>query len=119
MGQARGAVQLTTTLKFRHGVHPDEHKELTEAVRVRRMPFPDEVVLPLRQHAGNPARVLVKAGDRVERGQLIGLIKFGSRVDLYLPTTYRLLIETGETVHEGKTAMAEAPAAADIDSSEP
>ncbi|MDH3591958.1 MAG: electron transport complex subunit RsxC, partial [Planctomycetota bacterium] len=62
---------MPATLRFRHGVHPDEHKELTASVRVRRMPFPGEVVLPLRQHAGNPARVLVKAGDRVERGDKV------------------------------------------------
>jgi len=58
-------------LGFRHGVHPPEHKDLTQSERVRRMPFPDEVVLPLRQHAGNPAKLLVKEGDRVERGDKI------------------------------------------------
>jgi electron transport complex protein RnfC len=35
------------------------------------MPFPDEVVLPLRQHAGKPARVIVKVGDHVERGDKV------------------------------------------------
>ncbi len=55
-------------LKFRHGVHPPDSKDLTAQVRIRRMPFPDEVVLPLKQHAGNPARLLVRVGDRVERG---------------------------------------------------
>ncbi len=35
------------------------------------MPFPDEVVLPLRQHAGKPAKLLVKPGDRVERADKI------------------------------------------------
>lgn len=56
---------------FRHGVHPPDSKELTAGVRIRRMPFPHEVVLPLRQHAGKPAQVLVKPGDRVERGDLL------------------------------------------------
>jgi Na+-translocating ferredoxin:NAD+ oxidoreductase subunit C len=58
-------------LGFRHGVHPPEHKELTSALPVRRMPFPAEVVLPLRQHAGRPAKVLVRRGDRVERGDRV------------------------------------------------
>jgi electron transport complex protein RnfC len=62
---------MPVALRFRHGVHPPELKELTAAERVRRMPFPAEVVLPLRQHAGNPARVLVKPGDRVERGDKV------------------------------------------------
>jgi len=56
---------------FRHGVHPPEDKHLTEKLPVRRMPFPEEIVLPLRQHAGKPATLLVKVGDRVERGDKI------------------------------------------------
>jgi electron transport complex protein RnfC len=60
-------------LTFRHGVHPPELKELTEAKSIRRMPFPEEVVLPLSQHTGKPARVIVAEGDRVERGDAIAL----------------------------------------------
>ncbi len=59
-------------LSFLHGgVHPPESKKLTERVRIRRMPFPDEVVLPLRQHAGKPAKLLVRQGEHVERGDKI------------------------------------------------
>ncbi|HEU4563759.1 MAG TPA: electron transport complex subunit RsxC [Gemmatimonadaceae bacterium] len=56
---------------FAHGVHPPEHKELTAHLPVRRMPYPDEVVLPLRQHAGRPAKVVVRKGDHVERGDTV------------------------------------------------
>jgi electron transport complex protein RnfC len=56
---------------FRHGVHPPDSKELTNAVPIRRMPFPSEVVLPLRQHTGKPAKLVVQAGDRVERGDVV------------------------------------------------
>jgi electron transport complex protein RnfC len=52
-----------TALGFRHGVHPPEHKEL--------LPYPDEIVLPLRQHAGAPAVAIVHEGDRVERGDMV------------------------------------------------
>jgi electron transport complex protein RnfC len=58
-------------LRFRHGVHPPERKERTAGLEVRRMPYPPEVVLPLRQHAGRPAIPIVKPGDRVERGDKI------------------------------------------------
>ncbi len=58
-------------LTFSHGVHPPEHKDQTSGIPIRRMPFPEEIVLPLRQHAGKPARLLVKVGDRVERGDKI------------------------------------------------
>jgi len=58
-------------LKFRHGVHPPELKELTATVPIRRVPYPDEIVLPLRQHTGKPARAVVRQGDRVERGDTV------------------------------------------------
>ena len=58
---------------FRHGVHPREEKELTNQLPIRRMPYPDEIVLPLRQHAGKPATLCVKVGDHVERGDPVGL----------------------------------------------
>jgi len=58
-------------LSFRHGVHPPDRKELTAALPIRRLPFPDEVILPLRQHTGRPARPVVSPGDRVERGDEI------------------------------------------------
>jgi electron transport complex protein RnfC len=58
---------------FRHGVHPAEAKELTSQLPIRRMPYPDELVLPLRQHAGKPARLVVAVGDRVERGDPVAV----------------------------------------------
>lgn len=57
---------------FRHGVHPPEHKELTEHRPIRRLPYPTEVVIPLRQHAGKPAKLVVREGDRVLRGDVLG-----------------------------------------------
>lgn len=57
---------------FRHGVHPPDHKEASAALPIRRMPFPEEVVIPLSQHTGAPSRLLVARGDRVERGDKIG-----------------------------------------------
>ncbi|MDX1739758.1 MAG: electron transport complex subunit RsxC, partial [Rhodothermales bacterium] len=56
---------------FRHGVHPHDYKELTHDRRIERIPFMDELVLPLSQHLGSPARPVVKEGDYVFRGQLI------------------------------------------------
>lgn len=57
---------------FRHGVHPHDYKALTRDLPLERMPFPDEVVLPLSQHLGAPSRPIVGQGDRVYRGQCIG-----------------------------------------------
>ena len=57
---------------FRHGVHPPEHKELTASKPIRRMRYPSEVVIPLRQHAGKPAKLVVREGDHVLRGDVLG-----------------------------------------------
>jgi phosphatidylserine decarboxylase len=66
----------------------------------------------VRQIAGLLARRVVcylQEGDRVRRGQSMGLIKFGSRVDLLVPAGYRLLVKKGDRVKNGMTPMA-APA---------
>jgi electron transport complex protein RnfC len=52
-------------------VHPPEEKALTSALTIRRMPYPEEIILPLRQHAGKPAVLCVKPGDHVERGDKV------------------------------------------------
>ena len=54
----------------------------------------------------------LKEGERVERGQSMGLIKFGSRVDLLVPEGYRVLVAKGDRVRNGETAMAEPPGGA-------
>ena len=59
------------SLGFRHGIHPPETKDLTAHLPIRRMPFPDEVVLPVRQHAGKPAKPVVRKGQHVLRGDVV------------------------------------------------
>ena len=73
MGEASGEVQLMNFFGFSHGIHPPEEKELTRALPIRRMPYPERLALPLRQHAGKEARPIVKVGDHVERGDAIAL----------------------------------------------
>ncbi len=45
-------------------------------------------------------------GDFVERGQRFGLIRFGSRVDLYLPLGCELLVKPGDRVKGGESILA-------------
>jgi len=59
------------TYTFRHGVHPEEFKELSSHCEVQRMPFVDEYTLPLGQHIGAPSKALVVKGEKVKRGQKI------------------------------------------------
>jgi electron transport complex protein RnfC len=61
-----------TSREFRHGVHPPEYKELTAMLPIRRMPYPREVIIPLRQSAGKPAKLIVAVGDCVNRGDVLG-----------------------------------------------
>ena len=65
-----------------------------------------------KQIAGLLARRIVcnlKVGDRVERGQRIGLIKFGSRVDVLIPAAANLKVKTGSRVKGGSTVLAVLP----------
>ncbi|MBZ0150885.1 MAG: electron transport complex subunit RsxC [Planctomycetes bacterium] len=55
---------------FRHGVHPDDHKQGTEHLVVEHMPFVGRYVLPLGQ-GGKPAKPTVTRGQRVRRGERI------------------------------------------------
>jgi phosphatidylserine decarboxylase len=48
----------------------------------------------------------VKAGDRLARGQRFGFIRFGSRVDVYLPITARVSAALGEKVYAGSSVLA-------------
>ena len=66
----------------------------------------------VKQIAGLLARRIVcnvKTGDRVERGQRFGLIKFGSRVDVLMPSDAKLLVRTGDRVKGGSTVLASLP----------
>ena len=56
---------------FEHGVHPAHHKQQTENLPIQRVPFGKDYIMPLGQHIGVPARAVVTAGERVQRGQLI------------------------------------------------
>lgn len=62
------------------------------------------------QIAGLIARRILcyaKPGDRLARGERFGFIRFGSRVDLYLPPEARVRVELGQKVSAGATIMAE------------
>ena len=52
------------------GVHPPENK-ITAGKKLEFLPLPASVIIPISQHIGAPARVLVNKGDVVKTGQLI------------------------------------------------
>jgi phosphatidylserine decarboxylase len=72
-----------------------------------------EYNVSFKQIAGLLARRIVcnlKPGDRVERGQRMGLIKFGSRVDVLMPAEAELRVKVGDTVRGGSSILAHMPA---------
>jgi phosphatidylserine decarboxylase len=64
----------------------------------------------IRQIAGLVARRIVtdhEVGTRVQQGQRMGMIRFGSRVDLFLPIDTRILVKIGDNTLVGVTVVAE------------
>jgi phosphatidylserine decarboxylase len=62
------------------------------------------------QIAGLVARRIVsfvKAGDELNAGERFGLIRFGSRVDVYIPTSAQVLVGTGQVATAGETVLAD------------
>jgi phosphatidylserine decarboxylase len=63
-----------------------------------------------RQIAGALARRIVwyvKEGDRVKQGEQFGFIKFGSRVDIFVPLGTTIRVAIGEVVKGGQTVLAD------------
>ena len=48
----------------------------------------------------------IEEGQQVDQGNEFGFIKFGSRVDLYLPLNAEILISIGDKTKAGRTAIA-------------
>jgi phosphatidylserine decarboxylase len=68
--------------------------------------------ITLVQIAGLIARRIlcyIHSGEHVKRGQRYGFIRFGSRVDVYLPLEAEPLVSVGEKVFATKTALARLP----------
>jgi phosphatidylserine decarboxylase len=66
-----------------------------------------------KQIAGLIARRVVcwkKSGDVVVRGERIGLVRFGSRVDLWVPRDAEILVKLGDNVKGGSSVLARWPA---------
>jgi phosphatidylserine decarboxylase len=70
----------------------------------------DEFDVTFKQIAGILARRIVfrfRVGDFVQRGERVGLIKFGSRVDVVLPAHARVRVALGQRVKGGASVLAE------------
>jgi phosphatidylserine decarboxylase len=107
---------IITRIAYRHGsfvnASLDKASDANErnAVALR---LADGREIAFVQIAGLIARRIVcdlREGDAVRAGQRFGIIRFGSRTDLYLPETVRPLVAVGQTMIGGETVIAELPA---------
>lgn len=106
---------IITRIAYRHGsfinAGLDKASEANErnAVALR---LADGREIACVQIAGLIARRIVcdlREGDTVQAGQRFGIIRFGSRTDLYLPEAVRPLVAVGQTMIGGETVIAELP----------
>jgi electron transport complex protein RnfC len=82
-----GILNLLRRNSFEHGIHPQEHKELTCRLPIRRLPFAPTLILPLSQHAGAPAIPLVSPGQEVVRGEPVASADGIVSVPVHAPAT--------------------------------
>ncbi len=90
--------------------HPKSSTENERTSIVFKMLNGTEIML--RQIAGAAARRIkwyVEKDSKVEQGGEFGFIKFGSRVDLFLPLDYKIKVKIGEQIKGGITTIAEIP----------
>lgn len=90
--------------------HPKSSTENERTTVAVRMQNGAEVVF--RQIAGALARRIkwyIKEGQAIEQGQEFGFIKFGSRVDIFLPLDAEITVKIGDITKGGRTIIAELP----------
>ncbi|MEM7110500.1 MAG: phosphatidylserine decarboxylase family protein, partial [Bacteroidota bacterium] len=88
--------------------HPKSSTENERTTIVTKMD--NGVQILFRQIAGALARRIrwyVKEGDQLEQGQEFGFIKFGSRVDVFLPLDAKILVDINQKTQGGVTVLAE------------
>jgi len=107
---AKGSVKL---FKYHPGKylvawHPKSSTENERTTMVLTLDSGVDIVV--RQIAGVLARRIkyyISAGERLQQGEEFGFIKFGSRLDVFLPTKSKIKVKTGMKTKAGVTVLAE------------
>lgn len=76
-----------TVHHFNGGVHPAEHKQESTALPISRLPIPEKLVLPLRQHVGHIPKIKIKVGDHVLKGQMLAEAEGSVSAAVHAPTS--------------------------------
>lgn len=72
---------------FKGGIHPAENKHQSTELSIGQAPLPERLVLPVNQHIGAPARVLVTEGQQVLKGQPLAAAEGFVSVPVHAPTS--------------------------------
>ena len=72
---------------FHGGLHLPEHKSESTGSPIRTAAIPDRLILPLKQHIGAPAHLLVKPGDSVLKGQMLAAPAGRISAPIHAPTS--------------------------------
>ncbi len=75
---------------IRGGIHPDYRKDLSSERAIVALPMPAALYIPLQQHIGAPAEVLVNEGDPVKKGQMIARSGGTVSAPQHAPTSGRI-----------------------------
>ena len=89
---------LASLFKFKGGVKPASHKDESTRTPIARAPLPPRLVVPLRQSAGGTPRPLVKAGQRVLKGERIGAPEGNFSSAIHAPTSGSVLALESRTL---------------------
>jgi phosphatidylserine decarboxylase len=94
--------------KYKVAWHPKSSTENERTTIVVETPKRQSILI--RQIAGALAKRIVwylNAGEEVKQGEELGFIKFGSRVDVFIPVNAKVNVRIGQKVRGGKTVLAE------------
>ena len=72
---------------FNGGIHLDDHKAESLTQPLQLASLPEQLILPLKQHIGEPDKPLINVGDRVLRGQLIAGSSSPISAPIHAPTS--------------------------------
>ncbi|QQQ67934.1 electron transport complex subunit RsxC [Pseudoalteromonas sp. GCY] len=73
--------------QFPGGIHPPEQKTLSNQQPIARLPLPDKLILPLKQHIGANGSLLVNSGDHVLKGQALTAPGTNWSLPIHAPTS--------------------------------
>jgi len=73
--------------RFNGGLHLPHHKQLASEQPVVKAALPKRLILPLQQHIGAPAQLLVKTGEKVLKGQMIARAEGHISAPIHAPTS--------------------------------